>query len=258
MTRLLGVDGCRGGWCAAPIEANGTRLRLLEPVIYRSFEEVLASDAELICIDMPIGLLDRPGQRASDLEARRLLGRRRAAVFPPPSRGALGARSYKDACAINLQITGRRISLQAYNIAAKIREVDESMKPVYQNRVLEAHPELCFAAVNQGRPLADSKKKQVGQSARWALLRTVLPELPPERRLPPSLRPTWPHRAPPGVTRGAPIAATCGLDDYMDALACAWTAACVVRGIAARVPSVAEKDESGLRMEIWYPRTSAR
>ncbi|TMG01274.1 MAG: DUF429 domain-containing protein [Chloroflexi bacterium] len=43
------------------------------------------------------------------------------------------------------------------------------------------------------------------------------------------------------------------MDDYVDALACAWTALCVARGNARRIPSEPELDERGLRMEMWLP-----
>jgi predicted RNase H-like nuclease len=43
------------------------------------------------------------------------------------------------------------------------------------------------------------------------------------------------------------------VDDYIDALVCGWTAVRVVRGEARRIPAEPEKDERGLRMEMWVP-----
>src|SRR2546422_11663063 len=105
MPLLLGVDGCPGGWCAVALEVGEGRPRAAGAHVYRSFAEILAADAAVICIDIPIGLLDVPGQRRCDVEARRLLGPRRSSVFPPPSRRALAARSYREACDINFQLT---------------------------------------------------------------------------------------------------------------------------------------------------------
>src|SRR5438067_6592219 len=139
MTLLLGVDGCPGGWCAVTLEVGDGRPRLAGARVYSSFAEILASDAAVICIDIPIGLLDIPGQRRCDMEARRLLGSRRSSVFPPPSRRALTARSYREACDINFQMTERKISMQAFNIIPRMAEVDRDMKAAYQERVRETH-----------------------------------------------------------------------------------------------------------------------
>ena len=88
--RVVGVDACAAGWCAVTAEGTGGSCRLTKIAIYPSFKELLACQADLICIDIPIGLMDEPGQRACDIEARRLLGRPRASsVFPPPCRSAL-------------------------------------------------------------------------------------------------------------------------------------------------------------------------
>jgi predicted RNase H-like nuclease len=93
-------------------------VKLEPPVRFPSFEAVLASAAEVICVDIPVGLLDGPGQRPCDTAARRLLGRPRASsVFPPPCRPALTAGDYETACEQNFRVCGRRISRQAYNIA---------------------------------------------------------------------------------------------------------------------------------------------
>ena len=73
MTLVLGVDGCPGGWCCVAIDA-GTG-RIIESCVIPFFEYVLESPAAVICADIPIGLLDVPGQRACDSEARRRLGR---------------------------------------------------------------------------------------------------------------------------------------------------------------------------------------
>ncbi len=45
----------------------------------------------------------------------------------------------------------------------------------------------------------------------------------------------------------------CAVDDYIDALVAAWTAVCISRGSAQRIPSRPEMDDKGLRMEMWFP-----
>src|SRR5688500_12394883 len=96
MTIVLGIDGCPGGWCCVAIDSE--QGAVAEVFVARSFEDVLHSAAEVICVDIPIGLLDRPGQRACDVEARRMLGTGRGpSVFPPPSRRSLAFGDYSQA-----------------------------------------------------------------------------------------------------------------------------------------------------------------
>jgi len=158
-------------------------------LVRRTFRDVLGSPATIICIDIPIGLLDRPGQRACDVEARRMLGRGLASsVFPPPSRRALSWADYRAASDVNLQLTGRRLNKQSFNISPKVREVDELMKPGKQERVREAHPELSFASLNGGLAVTANKKTKAGREQRWRLLRAVLSGLPRDATLSANLR----------------------------------------------------------------------
>ncbi|HEV8574300.1 MAG TPA: DUF429 domain-containing protein, partial [Dehalococcoidia bacterium] len=204
MTVVLGVDGCRGGWCVVAIDPRINNI--LDALVLPSFDAVLALPTEVICVDIPIGLLDRPGQRACDVEARCLLGRGRASsVFAPPSRRALSFADYRTASDANFQLTGRRLTKQSFNIGPKVREVDGLIKAVMQERVREAHPELSFQALNRGQAMRFNKKTPAGRDERWRLLLGVLPDLATEPSLPTEL-----------VGR-------CGKDDYIDALACAWT-----------------------------------
>jgi predicted RNase H-like nuclease len=99
-----------------------------------------------------------------------------------------------------------------------------------QERVVESHPEVCFAMLNGGRPLSANKKTPAGRSERELLLASLYNEPPA----------TWP--VPPGAAR----------DDLYDAAVLARTAARVAAGIAARIPTIPETDARGLRMEIVY------
>lgn len=236
MTFVLGLDGCRSGWCGVTIEVRDGTAFASPPAVFSTFEQALRSEARIIAVDIPIGLLDVPGQRGCDREARRLLGRPAASsVFPPPSRKACGITDYWEASAVNIRLTSKRLTRQAFSIAPKIREVDAHMKPELETRIYEAHPELCFWALNSGTRLANRKKFRAGRLERWSLLRHVLPHL--------SERAPFPREMPDG----------CGVDDYLDALVTAWTALCLFEGRAQRVPLSHERDALGLRMEIWYP-----
>jgi len=70
-------------------------------------------DLAYLAIDIPIGLLD--GSRACDKAARKLLGwPRRNSVFSPPCRAALSAKNHAVATAMNLRMTGKGLSQQAW------------------------------------------------------------------------------------------------------------------------------------------------
>ena len=199
--RVAGVDGCRAGWVAFKVEVPA----LTTSVDVADLREVLDTrPADLACvgIDIPIGLLEGP--RACDKAARKLLGQPRgSSVFPAPCRPALGAQTYAEASSINRQKIGRGLSQQAWGIAPKIKQVDDAITSECQRWAFEVHPEVCFWALNQHRPMAHNKKTQEGIAERIALLRRVFPEI---------------------ETHLANRPARVGADDLLDAAAAAWTA----------------------------------
>ncbi len=228
-TTVAGVDGCRGGWVVVS-DTHGH----VDACVVRDFSAVLdtlPSDA-FVAIDIPIGLTDA-GPRDADRDARRLLGRVRASsVFPAPARAALAATTYSDACARHEQADGRRMSHQAFNILAKVREVDAVMasNPALQARVREASPELSFATWNGGVPMQHRKTRPEGRNERAALIDAAWPGARAR---------VW------SVVRGLAAA-----DDLHDAFATMWTARRVRDGVARAVPAVPVMDAHGLRMEI--------
>ena len=185
----------------------------------------------LLAVDMPIGLPEA-GARDCDRQARALLGPRRSSVFPAPPRLLLDAQTYAEACALRRSHEGKAISLETYNILPKIREVDALMSPALQDRVKEAHPELAFQSLNNGVPLAHSKKQAAGREQRLALVESCLPSI---RGLLSSCRP-----------------AGTAVDDILDACALVWTAERITTARGRRLPSEPRVDNRGLRMEIWY------
>ena len=72
-----------------------------------------------------------------------------------------------------------------------------------------------------------------GRTERWRVLRRSFPDLPEAPVLPDEL------------------GRDCDLEDYVDALACAWTAATIKDGDATRLPAKPQRDQKGLRMTIW-------
>jgi predicted RNase H-like nuclease len=225
---VAGVDGCRAGWVRFAVElpSLATSVDVVDlPELLRSRPPDLAS----IGIDIPIGLLD--GSRACDKAARKLLGQPRgSSVFPAPCRAVLSASRHSEASEINRQKTTRGLSQQAWGIAPKIKQVDDSITSGCQCWAFEVHPEVCFWALNQRRPMRHNKKTKEGIAERIAVLRGAFPEM--EKHLA-----SRPRRV--------------GADDLLDAGAAAWTALRCHRN-EAKCVCLPEHDERGLATTIWY------
>jgi len=232
-----GVDGCRGGWVAAAFcrdELVVERFQSLQAL----FDRVFARGR--VCVDMPIGLLDGPGARDCDRLARARLGRLRASsVFSPPIRSLLSCETYAEANHQSRLRTGRGLSIQSFNITPKIRELDEFLR-IHRNRrqsTWESHPELVFAALNDGTVIQESKKTPLGRTQRRDLLALVWPaaEAVIDKALASSLRRDLAE------------------DDILDAMAC------LVAATAKQVdycPLKAPRDSRDLRMQLRLPKKS--
>src|SRR3954470_15648086 len=125
---LAGVDGCSGGWVVALVRPEGgeTRVRIVP-----HFADVWSAPErpEVVAVDMPIGLPERVGigGRAAEKFVPPLLGARPSLVFSGPWRKTIYAADYGEACRIAAATSdpSRKVSKQLFNIAPKIREVDE-------------------------------------------------------------------------------------------------------------------------------------
>lgn len=241
---VAGVDGCRGGWLVVMRPLDDPSLARVS--LKKHFADVLAMEprAEIIAVDMPIGLPQRGGRRA-DIEARANLGKRKSSVFAMPSREAVEETEYIRACqtAARTSDPSRRISKQAFNIFPKILEIDALMTPDMQERVREVHPEVGFWALNGEKPLDLPKKMKVSpDQPGLAYRRGLLVAAGYDAAL--------------LAGRGGFRAADVGRDDLLDAAVCSWSAARIVRGEGRRfpgepVPLELGIDAKGLRMEIW-------
>lgn len=163
---VAGVDGIPGGWIAAIAVPDGSSY--LE--CFESFSSLLSRGFDLVLIDMPIGLPSAPSRKC-DVEARRILGKRRNLVFPAPIREMLTAADYEAACAARQAVDGKRRSRQLFAILPRIKELDSSVIPPLQERVREGHPEVSFTMMNAGVPMSFHKSKAEGVSERLELLR---------------------------------------------------------------------------------------
>lgn len=237
--RHFGVDGCAGGW--ALVELVGGR-----PVTHlfvAEFAGVLerTQDVRLVLVDIPIGLADAArAERRCDVLARKALGGRSGCVFPAPVREVLDLSeqcTQAKASAHQRQLTGRGLTMQAYCLLPKIREVDSLMRqnPRLQETVRESHPELCFAALNGGKPVQHGKLSQEGRRERLAVLHRYVPDVD-----------AFIAGVPRSKRRGSPAS-----DDVLDALALAvnaWLGS--GHGFQVLPDEGEELDRYGLRMEM--------
>jgi len=204
---VAGVDGCKRGWVAVVLIGGRFREARLIEGVESAFAEL--ADVGRIAIDVPIGY----GPREADGLARELVGG--SSVFTIPERERFEVPF----------VEGGGISAQAYSLGDRIRHV--TALTAADGRFREAHPELCFTAMNDMRRLKFRKKSAGGAFERLGLLRKHGINIDPG-------------------TLGA--VATVPLDDLLDAAACAWTAA---RAKAVSLPDPPESRD-GLSVAIWY------
>ena len=249
---LAGVDGCAAGWMAAFIQPAENELRVR--VVPRFADVVFAPEKPtVVAVDMPIGLPERtgPGGRAAENAVRLLLKRRRPSVFSIPSRAAVYSElgplegqaeilaAHQRACAVARQTSDppRGVTIQAFNIFPKIREVDEVLRSdtLIAARVFETHPEVAFWRLNNEQEMSEPKKRRS---------RLHEPGLAERRKV----------LIANGFTREAvnkkPPAGV-AIDDLLDALACAAIARRIHLGQAKPFPDPPGSDKFGLAMAIW-------
>lgn len=267
-----GLDGCRSGWVLAVLgptthdqppnpaasprrwsplvfelqpdqghrsdDAPDTAPARLTLSWHQRFADAMATaegaGARATGVDMPIGL-PGDGRRAADDAARALLGHRRSTLFPTPARSVLGATDFTDAQSRSRRSTGRGISIQAWNLIPKIREVDQWMTDGPAGQVFEVHPELAFARLAGGAVLSEPKRSPAGQARRLALLDEQLGLGSA------GLAELSTRRPGPGMA----------LDDVLDAMAVCCSCQRLMSGDGAILGGV-ECDERGLPMRICY------
>ena len=240
--RFVGVDGCKAGWFAVVIDADGG----FDSSIFEDIGALWNAhrDASAILIDIPIGLNSAGNlTRSCDAAARNALKPLRySSIFTAPCRETLSATSYEAACRINQSICGKKISQQAWNIAPKIREVDDFLQTTTHARDIlrETHPEICFWALNHYRPMKHPKKRGEGLSERLELLQKMYPQ---SREIYMTALDSYPRKE---LAR----------DDILDALVNAVTAT-RLDTFGATLPEVPLKDARGLTMEMVYARVNA-
>ncbi len=171
-SKYVGVDGCPYGWFSVGFDESGK----YEFKVCKTFDKLLEhyKKAELILVDIPIGLPDGSGGRECDREARRRLGYPRAAsIFPTPTRQTVKEvpqkpkkDDYRRVAQREIELSGEWLDPPTFWIATKIAQVDQALRGCHNNaipEVREVHPELCFWALNDEKPMNLNKKVKKGQ-----------------------------------------------------------------------------------------------
>ncbi len=103
--QVIGIDGCRAGWCLIGLENNDYFFEL-HAQLHSIFTQ--HPQAILFLIDMPMGLASKGELRVLEKLARQELSPEfGSSVFTPPCYEVLKAKSYEEAKMINLKITGK-------------------------------------------------------------------------------------------------------------------------------------------------------
>ena len=221
----VGIDACKSGWIAVVL--RGT---IVSAVYLHEISDLTAviPDAEVITIDIPIGL-PNAGRRAADNAAKERLGVRRSTLFYVPVRAALEAASHAEATLISTKLTGQGISQQSFALKAKIFEV-EGWLPAAPCPVYEVHPEVSFTEMCKS-PMTSSKKTWTGMLQRRDALKSVGIDLD---------------------QIGDDVGRRAGVDDMLDAGVAAWSARRILAGNGGSMPETPELGPHGEKMAIWF------
>ncbi|GAA1860571.1 DUF429 domain-containing protein [Pseudonocardia ailaonensis] len=200
MREIAGVDGVPGGWVVV-------RVPSLRWAVVGSPAEVLAAaeGCAAVGVDIPLAV-PVTGSRSCDALCAARLGRARSSVFPAPPRAVLLAGSHPEAVALSRELTGRGISIQAWNIR---RQILSWLAVPVPDHVVEVHPELAFRGLAPsvgfaGKKTARGAGQRIAALSGWVPLDRALADLPAGARL----------------------------DDCLDALAATWSAARFASGTA--------------------------
>lgn len=229
---VAGVDAAKGGWVMAVTSTapDSPVTFSLWPCFADVWTEARSRELLAVGVDMPVGL-PATELRRSDIEARELLGPRRSSLFWTPPLGVLDAADHAEANSLSKSTTDRGLSIQAFHLLPKVREVRAVLTPddlaaEARPQAAEVHPETSFAVL-AGQPMSASKREPAGQAERLAVLTPAFGNLD----------------AAPAPLPGA------ALDDLLDAAAAAWTARRMATGIAQYLGQD-EFDDTGYPMAI--------
>jgi len=224
MNTIFGIDGCKSGWFVAQLKDNKT----LNFWLIESLDSIydFTKKSAVVGIDIPLELHEK-GTRMAEKEARVFLGRRASTIFSPPAIKTLNAKTYEEACRINYNEEGKKISKQTWYILNKIKEARKIYLDKASNKKLfEIHPELSFMAMNRMQVLIDSKKTIEGRKKRLKLINGHYPSFSFDD------------------VRGKFSSKDVADDDILDAIAVLWSTQKIIDNIASYVPKKPETPKS--------------
>lgn len=242
MATYVGVDWAGNGWVTAVLGDDVDPRVTFYPTILNLWLD--HENAAAILVDIPIGLRDQ-GKRQCDVEAKAILGpERQRSVFLTPTREAVYAQNIETAKE-RQQPEDFGIQNQAWAIVPRIREVDRFLQKfagsVSEDQILEAHPEVCFWALNGEEPMAHPKESQAGVEERRNVLESHDPELigAYEEAIETLTEPEY-----------APMIGKTQADDILDALAAAYTAKIGVDDFTRLPPETESERDTVLMRDI--------
>lgn len=217
---VAGLDVWKRGWVGVFL-SDGRVDRVETFSSLRDFmSDPKANSLACVGLDIPVGLPLSPPRRADAL-ARAEIGPRRSSVFNALPLDVIEERTYASALSISRTKYGQGISRQSYALRERILEAQEFAD---DDRVVEVHPEVSFAAIST-QHLQHAKKTWNGQVLRRGLLVGQGIELP-EMLV--------------GLAGSVPV------DDVLDAAAVAWSANRVATGNARTLPSDPDVGEGAI------------
>lgn len=160
----IGVDGCSDGWIAVWYDTTGYVDSGLYPTIGDLWDDH-GNSADTILIDVPIGLRESSAKkRPCDDDARQKLSpNRHSSVFPVPVRAAVHEDCYEEAKSTQEERTDSSLGVQSWHISNLIAQLDTFLletTPDAIGTIREAHPEICFWALNEKTATTYSKTQQ--------------------------------------------------------------------------------------------------
>ena len=256
-SEFVGVDACPYGWFSVGFSGDGA----YEMIPFPTFRELLNHyhEAQLILVDIPIGLSANAEERVCDAQARGVLDAEHGlnwSVFRAPTRAATeflanNPDERNGANEIERQITGEPLSNETYAIMPKIIQVDQVLRDRETNavpQVREVHPEILFRALNRNTPMRRvTKSSKEGITARVRVLQRRCGET---REI---LKEIWPTVLDSYLSDDGVVV---HLDDVIDALAAAVTAKNGYPDKLQTWPTKPPQDSNGLPMEMvyWIPQ----
>jgi len=170
--RVLGLDWIdkSHGWAFASLrDEDNTLVATIGCLAIGGEASAIVRNADCIVLDAPIGLPDEAEEgckhRPCDSGARTWVGtEQRSSIFAVPYQGELEEWRRRDQLGERQKLGHFRGLLPAIHSASLIQQNNK--------RVLESHPELCFAALlGKKLPSAASKKTLIGALVRLAILK---------------------------------------------------------------------------------------